>query len=231
VLERPSPNFNERKNGAPIDMLVLHYTGMKTGEKALERLCDASAEVSAHYLIDERGGVTRLVEEKKRAWHAGVASWRGNTDINCRSIGIELVNPGHEFGYREFTDIQMSSLEILALDILRRYPIPARNVVGHSDIAPQRKKDPGELLDWASLARSGIGLYPPRCKPRVPHATTVREQLNRIGYEIETSGVIDNEARKVIKAFQRHFRPQRVDGLLDSETAGRIATVAQMMEN
>lgn len=230
MLECPSPNFNARKSGAPIDMLVLHYTGMESGNEALERLCDPEAQVSAHYLIDERGGVTRLVEEHMRAWHAGVSYWRGNTDINCRSIGIELVNPGHEFGYLNFTDMQMSSLEILAHDILRRHPIPARNVVGHSDIAPQRKKDPGELLDWASLARIGIGLYPPRTKPKVPNPKTLQEQLKRIGYEIEINGDIDITDRKVIKAFQRHFRPLRVDGLPDADTAGRITAVADLLD-
>jgi len=229
LLERPSPNFNERKSGAPIDMLVLHYTGMESGEAALDRLCDPSAEVSAHYLIDERGGITRLVDEKQRAWHAGVASWRGNSDINCRSIGIELVNPGHEFGYVDFSEMQMASLEILAHDILRRNPIPNRNVVGHSDIAPQRKMDPGELFDWSALARAGIGLYPPHTKPLKPNPKVMQKQLHSIGYDIETTGEIDAEFRKVVTAFQRHFRPQRVDGLTDSETAGRIATVAEMV--
>jgi len=229
MIERPSPNFDDRKDGHPIDMLVLHYTGMKTGEEALDRLCDKSAKVSAHYLIDERGGVHRLVDEEKRAWHAGVSYWRGETDINSRSIGSELVNPGHEFGYQEFSEIQMATLEILSHDVLRRHPIPERNVVGHSDIAPDRKMDPGELFNWEALARNGIGLYPPRAKPQRPEVKAAQRSLNWIGYQIEMSGEMDGQTKSVIKAFQRHFRPQRVDGLLDADTAGRLALLAEMV--
>ena len=145
---RNSPNYDARPEGIEIDMLVLHYTGMKTGEAALERLCDSAAKVSAHYLIHENGDVVQMVEEANRAWHAGVASWRGEADVNARSIGIELVNPGHEFGYREFPDAQLTALEGLCFDIFSRHAILARNVVGHSDIAPTRKQDPGELFPW-----------------------------------------------------------------------------------
>ncbi len=153
---RPSPSFDTRPEGTRIDMLVLHYTGMDSAEAALARLLDPGVEVSAHYLIDEDGHVVRLVEECWRAWHAGVASWRGSADINARSIGIELVNPGHEFGYRPFPKAQMAALIELAGDILARFPeIPARNVVAHSDVAPTRKMDPGELFDWRLVARRG----------------------------------------------------------------------------
>ncbi len=229
MLERLSPNFNDRKDGHPIDMLVLHYTGMKSAEEALDRLCDPTAKVSAHYLIDERGGVTKIVAEKNRAWHAGVSSWRGKTDINSRSIGIELVNPGHEFGYRDFTDRQMATLEILAHDIVRRNPIEERNVVGHSDIAPQRKRDPGELFDWEALSRVGIGLHLPHSKPQKPNAKAAQEGLAKIGYEINISGQMDPETKMVIKAFQRHYRPHRVDGLLDPDTSGRIASLTKIL--
>ena len=146
-----SPNWNERR--LPVWMVVLHYTGMPTAEEALERLTDAAAEVSAHYLIDEEGKVTRLVPEDKRAWHAGQAYWRGITDVNSASVGIELVNPGHEWGYRPFPQAQMEALIPLLADIVKRHKIPYANVVGHSDVAPARKDDPGELFDWPLLAR------------------------------------------------------------------------------
>ena len=141
-------------------MLVLHYTGMEDAGGALARLCDRASHVSAHYLIDEDGGVHRLVDESNRAWHAGLGFWRGERDINGRSIGIELANPGHEFGYREFPELQMQALIDLSRDILGRHTIPARNVVGHSDIAPDRKLDPGEFMDWPRLAEARIGLWP-----------------------------------------------------------------------
>ena len=147
----PSPNHDDR-GGAAIDMLVLHYTGMKTAEAALERLCDPAAKVSAHYTIDEDGTVYAHVPEARRAWHAGVSFWAGATDINSRSIGIELVNPGHEFGYRDFPDAQIAALITLCHGILLRHPIPSARVLGHSDVAPARKEDPGELFPWERLA-------------------------------------------------------------------------------
>ncbi len=156
----PSPNHNARPDGAVIDMLILHYTGLPTLQESLDRLCDPSADVSAHYLIAEEGEVHALVPEDRRAWHAGVAYWRGDKDINSRSIGIELQNPGHEFGYRAYPVAQMTSLVELSLEILGRHPIPARHVLGHSDVSPDRKQDPGELFDWAGLAAAGIGLWP-----------------------------------------------------------------------
>lgn len=212
MIERPSPNCGPRPDGVPVDMLVLHYTGMRSAEEALERMCEPSARVSAHYCIDEDGTVTRLVPEDKSAWHAGVSYWRGETGINDRSIGIELVNPGHEFGYRPFPEVQITALTLLASAILRRHPIPGRNVVGHSDIAPSRKRDPGELFDWPRLARVGIGLWPQKL-PGEPG--DVPRMLVEYGYRAEEEGVV--------KAFQRHFRPSRVDGMPDAETAGLLA--------
>ena len=202
-----SPNFNQRPPSGAVDMLVLHYTGMRTAEAALERLCDPAAEVSAHYLIDEAGTVFPLVEEDMRAWHAGLSCWRGETNVNSRSIGIELVNPGHEFGYRPFPEPQMAALAELARGILARWPIPARNVVGHSDVAPRRKQDPGELFDWRRLAAQGIGLWPEPLAARGDAAAL----LASYGYEIE-------DLPASLAAFQRHFRPSRCDGVADEET-------------
>ncbi|MGH6662365.1 MAG: N-acetylmuramoyl-L-alanine amidase [Rhodospirillales bacterium] len=210
-----SPNFDERPEGTPIDMLVLHYTGMESAAAALERLCDPAAKVSAHYFIDEDGHVTALVDEGKRAWHAGVASWRGEADVNGRSIGIELVNPGHEFGYRDFPGTQMAALEKLAAAIIERHPIPPRNVVGHADVAPARKTDPGERFDWRRLAAEGIGLWPKHAAPVNADAGRVRAMLARYGYDTA-------DVAAAITAFQRHFRPARLDGVADAETAGRL---------
>ncbi len=172
VVERPSPNHDARPDGQAVDILLLHYTGMKSAEAALARLCDPAAKVSAHYVIDEDGTLTRLVDEARRAWHAGVSSWAGDSGVNARSIGIELVNPGHEFGYRPFPAPQMAALTALARDILARHAIPPQRVLGHSDVAPTRKQDPGELFDWEALAAAGIGLWPPRAsasgRPRPP---------------------------------------------------------------
>lgn len=197
-------------------MLVIHYTGMRTGAAALARLCDPAARVSAHYMIEEDGRIFRLVREEFRAWHAGVAFWRGERDVNSRSIGVELVNPGHEFGYRAFPRPQMEALIGLAADIVSRHPIPARNVVGHSDIAPRRKCDPGEKFDWEALAWAGIGLWPkppplhPAAAPVAPSA--VMPLLAAYGYEVPAAEAPRAEARKVIEAFQRHFMPDAIDG-------------------
>lgn len=221
----PSPNFDPRPGDAAIDMLVLHYTGMETAEAARARMCDPEAKVSAHYMIDEDGTVTRLVEEAHRAWHAGVSFWRGHTDINARSIGVELVNPGHEFGYRPFPEAQTAALVDLARDIVRRHAIPARNVVGHSDVAPRRKMDPGELFDWQGLADAGVGLWPAESADCLMDPDVVRDMLADYGYE--TGNLF-----KTLQAFQRHFRPARVNGRIDFETArllkGLLETVAQV---
>lgn len=224
MIERASPNYSDRPSGTAVDMLVLHYTGMESCGVALDRLCDPAAEVSAHYLIDEDGTVYAMVPEDKRAWHAGVAHWRGEANINDRSIGIELVNPGHEFGYRPFPPDQMTALVTLCLDILSRHAIPARNVVGHSDVAPTRKQDPGEHFAWSRLAKAGIGLWPSSMSTVPVDENTVGPALVEIGYEI-----VDVEA--ALTAFQRRFRPETVDGKLDADTAQLIATVRDLFTN
>lgn len=228
ILERPSPNHDARLADGVVDMLILHYTGMESAAAALDRLCSAEAKVSAHYLIDEDGTVWRLVAEERRAWHAGVSSWRGRSDINSASIGIELVNPGHEFGYRPFPEPQMAALEALGRDILPRHPILPWHVLGHSDVAPQRKTDPGELFDWPRLARAAIGLWPDFTLLPPPAATIaeLQEQLAAIGYETPRTGVADAATAQVIAAFQRHFRPSCCDGKADRETRQRIAALA-----
>jgi N-acetylmuramoyl-L-alanine amidase len=212
IAELPSPNFDERPPGTEIDMLVLHYTGMQSAAEALARLTDPESKVSAHYLVEEDGTIVRLVDEEMRAWHAGVSCWRGSTNINARSIGIELVNPGHEFGYRAYPREQMTSLIDLTLGILSRWPIPQRNVVGHSDVAPRRKMDPGELFDWRRLAGAGIGLWPEEAEDCVMDRDAVNAMLQQIGYETV-------ELFATLKAFQRHWRPARVNGRIDAQTA------------
>ena len=211
----PSPNWNERK--LPISMVVLHYTGMKTAQEALERLCDPAAEVSAHYLIEEDGAVIRLVPEDKRAWHAGRSYWRGITDVNSASIGIEIANPGHEFGYRPFTEAQMEALIPLLAGIMGRHNIVPANVVGHSDIAPARKSDPGELFEWETLARYGLAMPTPRPRIRLLHDNpgAFYLSLERFGYDI-------TDGRAAVTAFQRRFRPRIIDGILDGEVGALL---------
>jgi N-acetylmuramoyl-L-alanine amidase len=225
VLERPSPNHGPRRGPGGIDILLIHYTGMPSAATALDRLCDPLAEVSAHYLIAEDGAIWRLVDEARRAWHAGSAFWAGERDINSRSIGIELANPGHEHGYRAFPEPQLAALAWLGGDILARHAIPAARILGHSDVAPLRKEDPGELFPWERMARAGLGLWPDfRAATEAPADILAAQQmLARIGYETPSSGVLDAEPRAVITAFQRHWRPARCDGALDAETALRIA--------
>lgn len=224
VTDSPSPNFGPRKGSGVIDMLVLHYTGMTSAAEALARLRDPAAEVSAHYLIDEDGTIHRLVAEKDRAWHAGRGIWRGESDVNSRSIGIELVNPGHEFGYRAFPQAQIAALIALAQDICRRHPIPARNVIGHSDIAPLRKQDPGELFPWSRLASAGIGLF-----PQVPAATddSAERLLAELGYGTDPW---DEMGEKVIEAFQRRFRPACIDGVADKECIGLMGALLSLSQ-
>lgn len=224
MITRPashvSPNYTDRNFGVPIDMLVLHYTGMETGAMALDRLCNADSQVSAHYLIEEDGTVHRLVDEDKRAWHAGVAWWRGAMDVNGRSIGIELVNPGHEFGYQAFPDAQMEALTALSQSIMKRHRIPKRNVVGHADIAPRRKLDPGELFDWQRLADVGLGLWVADAKPAHATQDEVCEMLVAYGYEV-------GDLEATLTAFQRHFRPTNVDGQADGETVGILKALLE----
>ena len=220
---RPSPNHNARS--VAVTMLVLHYTGMKTAAEAIDRLCDPAAKVSAHYVVEEDGTVWQLVEESERAWHAGESFWQGTRDVNGASIGIEIVNPGHDWGYRPFPEPQMAAVETLARGILGRHPIPPDRVVGHSDIAPRRKQDPGELFDWPRLARAGVGFWPAPAAPAASLTSAeVLRLLRQIGYEAPDG---DDTLRLTLIAFQRRFRPSRCDGALDGGTAAALVAAAQ----
>jgi N-acetylmuramoyl-L-alanine amidase len=236
VFDAPSPNQDDRPAGTPVDTIVLHYTGMTSAEAALARLCDAAARVSSHYLVEEDGKVWRLVAEERRAWHAGVSFWRGHTALNDRSIGIEIANPGHEHGYRDFPVMQMAAVCDLCLHILSRHPVPARNVVAHSDIAPDRKEDPGERFDWEGLAREGVGLWPSGAPDlgtggAVRDAASLRDvraALAAIGYRVAAEGALDPALSSVLRAFQRHWRPEAVTGQADSGTLLRVLAVARL---
>ncbi|MBX9882104.1 MAG: N-acetylmuramoyl-L-alanine amidase [Sphingomonas sp.] len=210
VIEAPSPNFNERSG--PITMIVLHYTGMETAEGAIARLRDPAAKVSSHYVVAEDGVVLRLVDEDKRAWHAGKSHWRDWDDVNAVSIGIEIVNPGHEFGYRPFPDAQIDAVIRLVASIKERYAITRGNIVGHSDVAPARKRDPGELFPWGMLARLRLALPRPTKNLMDPHWTEsgFLLALERFGYDV-------SDPMAAIMAFQRRFRPELIDGEIDAE--------------
>ena len=209
VKDVPSPNFDARRS--PPDMLVLHYTGMKSADEAVARLCDPEAKVSAHYVVDEDGSILRLVAEERRAWHAGKGGWQGETDCNAASIGIEIVNPGHEFGYRAFPAMQMKAVLDLSLGIIARHAIPAARVIGHSDVAPLRKEDPGELFDWQGLAAAGVGVWP-NPKPVQWSDDAFFAALQRYGYDI-------SDRAAVTRAFCRHFRQSRLSDAPDAELA------------
>ncbi len=230
-IAAPSPNFDERRRSP--DMIVLHYTGMASGAEALARLRDPAAKVSAHFLVEEDGRVFALVEEARRAWHAGIAYWAGERDINGLSIGIEIVNPGHEFGYRDFPDVQVSALVDLLDAIRGRWPIPDRRILGHSDVAPTRKQDPGERFPWARLAAAGHGVWPAEALPTASPAPnelaagSLAPEANRllaaIGYETFPSrhpAAPDN-----VRAFRRHWTPRRIDGGIDAALVERMAAV------
>lgn len=243
ITDAPSPNFDERKFS--IDMLVLHYTGMETGALAVERLRDPEAKVSSHYLVHEGGEIVRMVPEGLRAWHAGAGSWQGDEDLNSRSIGVEIVNGGHDFlqadgGLPAYPEPQIKAVIALCQSILRRYDIPASRVVAHSDIAPARKTDPGEHFPWERLAKAGIGLWPTQ-----PNSDTLMgkgveagdndaavERLQRafaeIGYGIDISGKLDAQTMTVVRAFQRRFVQDRVSGLVDLKTAALVEAVRRL---
>ncbi|MBB5371926.1 N-acetylmuramoyl-L-alanine amidase [Acidocella aromatica] len=214
----PSPNVDERD--AAVEFLVLHYTGMPTAQSAIDLLRSPEAKVSSHYVVDEDGTVYCLVPEEKRAWHAGISYWRGQRLLNGASVGIEIVNPGHEWGYRLFPDAQMDAVLELCLGILSRHPIPARNVVAHSDIAPNRKQDPGELFDWKRLAEAGIGMWTDEFG--VPG--DLPADLAAIGYDVSLP------ERDVITAFQRHFLPQNLSGVADAPTSARAAALRALVD-
>ncbi|MEP5937074.1 MAG: N-acetylmuramoyl-L-alanine amidase [Erythrobacter sp.] len=209
--ERLSPNHNGRK--LPISMLVVHYTEMESADVAIERLCDPDAGVSAHYLISEDGVVTRLVHEEKRAWHAGQSFWRGHRDVNSASIGIELDHPGHGLGYRPFADAQIDALVPLVARIIKKYDIARSNVVGHSDVAPMRKIDPGELFPWDRLAEYGLCLPKPdnlELGDPFDNDGAFYLALERFGYDI-------TDGHKAVEAFQRRWRPDNIDGKIDGQ--------------
>ena len=224
LVEKGSNNFDQRGIDVAVDMLVFHYTGMETAKKALNWLTDDNSKVSAHYLVDETGQIFKLVPEEERAWHAGVASWRGVHDVNARSIGIEIVNPGHEHGYKCFPLDQMVAVLELSKDIISRYLIPARNILAHSDVAPARKIDPGELFNWKWLAREGVGLWPKKVKIKEIRKATLVQNLSDIGYDV-------SNIRATIEAFQRRYRPQLITGKLDFETASLISGLLEAIQN
>ncbi len=214
----PSPNNDER--ALPVSMLVLHYTGMPDARSAIERLADPEAKVSAHYVVDEDGRILRMVPEDRRAWHAGRSYWRGITDVNSASIGIEIVNPGHEFGYRPFPEEQMDAVTRLVADIKTRHDIPRANVVGHSDVAPARKQDPGELFDWARLAKHRLALARPvknLVDPLWADGGFLRA-LERFGYDVRDAGA-------AVTAFQRRFRPEHIDGEIEGECRAMLLSL------
>ncbi len=232
-----SPNQRDRPAGVAVDTLILHYTGMRTGEAAIARLCDPAAEVSSHYVIEEDGRLFRLVAEHRRAAHAGLSSWQGRELLNDSSIGIEIVNPGHEWGYRPFPAAQIETLRRLCRDIFTRHPISPARVLGHSDIAPDRKQDPGELFPWRQLAADGIGIWPEDVADLGTGAPVldaaglrpVRLELRTVGFAPETEGGMDDRLATVLRAFQRHWRPEAITGLADRGTCARLAAVAERM--
>ena len=224
----PSPNFGERRNGCTPDALILHYTGMETGQSAQDWLCASESEVSSHYLVHEDGRIVQMVREADRAWHAGRGAWQGRDDVNSWSIGIEIANAGHPMGLPEFPEAQIEAVLRLGRDICRRHGIPPKRVLAHSDIAPGRKVDPGERFPWKRLAEAGLGHFVATASVssgRVlgpeddgPAVEALQRLLKRYGYNIDVSGVYDKKTQTVVREFQRHFRPLEVSGLADATT-------------
>ena len=242
-IQSPSPNFNERL--APLDMIVLHYTGMETGAAALERMCDPEAEVSAHYMVETDGRVFRLVAEDMRAWHAGRSSWQGDGDLNSRSIGIEIVNGGHNVPLPDgslppYPAAQINAVITLCLEIINRHGLRQSRIVGHSDIAPERKEDPGEHFPWAKLAESGVGLWPEQIDPSQqagpgleagvegPMVNRMQRYLALIGYDVTPDGFYDARTEATVRAFQRRWNPSSVTGEADLATLTLIERVAEL---
>ena len=238
---RPSPNHGERRDGRRPDMLILHYTGMPTAAGALARLCDPTSEVSAHYLVREDGHVLQLVPEGRRAWHAGAGSWAGETDINSCSIGIEIVHPGHEGGLPPYPVRQIEIVTALAKDITTRWSIVPERVLGHSDVAPDRKEDPGENFPWAALHAAGIGHWvepAPLVEGRAfaagdqgPSVEALQAMFALYGYPVGLGGVFDETTSAVVTAFQRHFRQERVDGRADRSTIETLRALIAALPN
>jgi N-acetylmuramoyl-L-alanine amidase len=226
LIDRPSPNYDERDKSVSLDYVVLHYTGMPTCDEALKRLCDPAVKVSAHYVINEQGGTYKLVDETKRAWHAGKSFWKGVTDLNSASIGIELVNPGHEHGYVPFPAVQIRALLGLLADIAKRQKLKlSTGLLGHSDIAPARKTDPGELFPWKELAQKGFGLWPEVTDKGHAELGKGEDQklLQTIGYDISA-------LPSAWMAFQRRYDPDNLTGKPAKETMAKLRTLARMID-
>jgi N-acetylmuramoyl-L-alanine amidase len=236
IGEHPSPNFGERAPGKPVDMIVLHYTGLPSAAAALNWLSDPRSEVSSHYFVFEDGGILRLVDEGHRAWHAGKSFWAGEIDINSRSIGIEIANPGHEYGYQAFPEPQIAAVVALCRDIFVRHPVPPERVLAHSDVAPFRKDDPGELFPWDLLHSAGVGNWvPPEPITKGPflqlgergrRVETLRKALRAYGYDLAEGDEFDAALVTIVRAFQRHFRPVLTDGVADASTVATLERLA-----
>jgi N-acetylmuramoyl-L-alanine amidase len=236
-----SPNHDERKGGTPADMIVLHYTGMSNAQDALKRLCDPASKVSSHYLVFEDGAIVQLVPEARRAWHAGESAWKGESDINGRSVGIEIANPGHDVGYPDFSEPQIEAVIELCRDLIARLPIPPDHILAHSDVAPARKNDPGEKFPWRRFYKSGVGLWvEPR--PMIPGpqlkagdrgraVSDLQSALAAFGYGLSITGHYDDATKQVVTAFQRHFRPALVDGVADVSTVETLQALLAHIKN
>ena len=232
-------NHEPRRNGRRPDLLLLHYTGMLSAAGAVDWLTRAESKVSCHYAVDEHGLITQMVPEDLRAWHAGVSYWAGEEDINSCSIGIEIHNPGHQIDYWEFSPRQMAAVEALCVDIVKRNGIPPARVLGHSDVAPQRKDDPGEKFDWRRLAEVGVGLWVepapllgdpgPDIGACGEDVQRLQERLRAIGYGVATTGTYDEVSRRVVLAFQRHWRQARADGRADASTLETLSRLEAML--
>jgi len=230
AIDRPSPNHGPRRAGAAVDILLLHYTDMARVADAIDRLCDPAAQVSAHYVVGEDGTVWRLVAESRRAWHAGVSWWAGEADINSRSIGIEVANTGHSHGYRPFPEAQMAALESLCRGILSRHAIPPHRVLGHSDVSPGRKIDPGHLFDWRRLAGTGVGLWPEVLAPATLSGAAAVAALATIGYRTEGDDPAAPVNRAALGAFRRHWCPGALQRPEIQPVAGMLKAVADAVK-
>jgi len=237
IASCPSPNFDSRR--CPVSLLILHYTNMPSAEQALARLCDPASKVSAHYLIDRQGQITQMVDEGARAWHAGVAHWAGLDDVNSASIGIELDHVGHVDGHMAaYPPLQMAALVDLSRDIISRHPIAPAGVLGHSDVAPMRKIDPGEALDWRQLAAQGVGLWADNVpvenvdtltlNTKGPAVAALQKTLAAYGYGVVQDGVYGPHTQAIVRAFQRHFRAQKIDGAADGQTQSLIYALCRL---
>lgn len=234
---RPSPNFGARNDGKSVTTIILHYTGMKSGQGAEDWLCNVESQVSSHYLVHENGKVVQMVSEADRAWHAGASFWKGESDLNSVSVGIEIVNPGHTLGYKHFPKKQITALIRLCRGILKRHNIAPQMVLAHSDIAPGRKVDPGELFPWGELHEAGIGHYVPpepvsggrffSLGDEGQPVEALQAMLSMYGYNVPVTGVFDEATKRNVKTFQLHFRPEKVDGVADAST---ITTLHKLLK-